>query len=151
MVYQSTAHIIERINDAKYRYLLYTLECIFYISSQSLLGSAWYIRVQITEYLSCYIVIECPIQFRPQIPDMDDQTVAFDPRFSDITESLFLIIDNIVTSVRSLKRVEHQLFYEEEWMKNRFISSVQLDEERVLDAKARLAVVVDKNTKGPLK
>lgn len=82
---------------------------------------------------------------------MDDQTVTFDPRFSDITEALFLIIDSIVTSVRSLKRVEHQLFYEEEWMKNRFISSVQLDEERVLDAKARLAVVVDKNTKGPMK
>jgi len=82
---------------------------------------------------------------------MEEETVDFEPGFPEVTETFFSIVDNIVTSVQDLRRVEHQLFYEEEWMKNKFISSVTLDEERVLDAKARLAVVVDKNSTGPTK
>lgn len=82
---------------------------------------------------------------------MDEETVSFEPRFSEVTEAFFSIVDNIVTCVRGLKRVENQLFYEEEWMKNKLLSSVSLDEERVLDAKARLAVIVNKNSAGPTK
>ncbi|EDO26243.1 predicted protein, partial [Nematostella vectensis] len=85
-----------------------------------------------------------------QIPDMDDVTVAFDPTFAIVTGTLHSVVEDMVTSVQGLERVEHQLFYEEDWMKGRHINAVGLDEERVEGAKAMLAKVVEANSAGPL-
>ncbi|XP_048589777.1 dynein axonemal heavy chain 3-like isoform X2 [Nematostella vectensis] len=85
------------------------------------------------------------------IPDMDDVTVAFDPTFAIVTGTLHSVVEDMVTSVQGLERVEHQLFYEEDWMKGRHINAVGLDEERVEGAKAMLAKVVEANSAGPLK
>ena len=68
-----------------------------------------------------------------------------------MVETIHEIIDHMVKSVQGLECVEHQLFYEDEGMKKRYISSVQLDEERVQWARERVAEVVDKNSAGPLK
>ena len=78
-------------------------------------------------------------------------SVDFEPNFSDVTETIHEIIEHMVKCVQNFQRVEHQLFYEDEGLKKRHISSVQLDEERVLAAKERVAYVVDKNSAGPLK
>lgn len=78
-------------------------------------------------------------------------SVDFEPNFSDVTGTIHEIIEHMVKSVQNLQRVEHQLFYEDEGLKKRHISSVQLDEERVLAAKERVAYVVEKNSAGPLK
>ena len=82
---------------------------------------------------------------------MEGITVGFEPDFQDVVETIHEIIDHIVKSVQGLECVEHQLFYEDEGMKKRYISSVQLDEERVQWARERVAEVVDKNSAGPLK
>ena len=82
---------------------------------------------------------------------MEEITVGFEPDFQDVVETIHEIIDHMVKSVQGLECVEHQLFYEDEGMKKRYISSVQLDEERVQWAKERVAEVVDKNSAGPLK
>ena len=86
-----------------------------------------------------------------KVPDVEEVTVTFEPSFSDVTEIIHEIIEHMVKSVQAFQCVEHQLFYEDEGLKKRYISSVQLDEERVLVAKARVADVVEKNTAGPLK
>ena len=78
-------------------------------------------------------------------------TVNFEPNFSDVTETMHEIIEHMVKSVQSFQCVEHQLFYEDEGLKKRYISSVKLDEERVLAAKERVAFVVEKNSAGPVK
>lgn len=78
-------------------------------------------------------------------------TVDFEPNFSDVTETIHEIIEHMVKSVHNVQCVEHQLFYEDEGIKKRHISSVQLDEERVLAAKERVAYVVEKNSAGPFK
>ena len=78
-------------------------------------------------------------------------SVDFEPNFSDVTGTIHEIIEHMVKSVQNFQRVEHQLFYEDEGLKKRHISSVQLDEERVLAAKERVAYVVEKNSAGPLK
>ncbi|CAH3114243.1 unnamed protein product [Pocillopora meandrina] len=85
------------------------------------------------------------------VPDVEEVTVAYEPSFSDVTEILHEVIEHMVKSVQTLERVEHQLFYEDEGLKKRYISSVELDEERVLVAKAKVADVVEKNSAGPLK
>ena len=82
---------------------------------------------------------------------MEEITVCFEPDFQDVVETIHDIIDHMVKSVQGLECVEHQLFYEDEGMKKRYISSVQLDEERVQWAKERVTDVVDKNSAGPLK
>ena len=82
---------------------------------------------------------------------MDKTTVDFEPNFPDVVETIHEIIEHMVKSVQGLERVEHQLFYEDEGLKKRYISSVHLDEERVEWAKERVADVVDKNSAGPLK
>ena len=86
-----------------------------------------------------------------KVPDIEEVTVAYEPSFSDVTEILHEVIEHMVKSVQTLERVEHQLFYEDEGLKKRYISSVELDEERVLVAKAKVADVVEKNSAGPLK
>ncbi|CAH3192981.1 unnamed protein product, partial [Porites evermanni] len=85
------------------------------------------------------------------VPDVEEITVGFEPDFQDVVETIHEIIDHMVKSVQGLECVEHQLFYEDEGMKKRYISSVQLDEERVQWARERVAEVVDKNSAGPLK
>ena len=82
---------------------------------------------------------------------MEEITVGFEPDFQAVVETIHDIIDHMVKSVQGLECVEHQLFYEDEGMKKRYISSVQLDEERVQWARERVAEVVDKNSAGPLK
>ena len=82
---------------------------------------------------------------------MENMTVEFEPNFPDVVETIHEIIDHMVKSVQGFECVEHQLFYEDEGLKKRHISSVQLDEERVQWAKERVADVVDKNSAGPLK
>lgn len=82
---------------------------------------------------------------------MDEETISYEPNFTEVRDTFFSIVDNIVTCVQDLKRVEHLLFYEEDWMKNKLLSSVTLDEERVLDSKTRLAFVIEKNSAGPIK
>ena len=78
-------------------------------------------------------------------------TVEFEPNFSDVTETIHEIIEHMVKSVQNFQCVEHQLFYEDEGLKKRHISSVHLHEERVLAVKERVAYVVEKNSAGPLK
>ena len=82
---------------------------------------------------------------------MEKVTVNFEPNFSDVTETIHEIIEHMVKSVQNFQCVEHQLFYEDEGLKKRYISSVKLDEERVLAAKERVAFVVEKNSAGPVK
>ena len=86
-----------------------------------------------------------------QIPDVDNTTVDFEPTFQDVVEIIHEIIDHMVKSVQGFQCVEHQLFYQDEGLKKRYISSVQLDEERVQWAKEGVADVVNKNSAGPLK
>ena len=57
----------------------------------------------------------------------------------------------MVTTVEAIQRVEQHLFYEDEGLKKRVLSSVGLAEESVLCAKERIAAVVEANVKGPMK
>ena len=82
---------------------------------------------------------------------MDETTVAFEPTFTDVTGTIHSLIDIMALSVQRIKRVEHQLFYEEDGMKLRHISSVDLGEDTVKRAKERASVIVGMNSKGPLK
>ena len=82
---------------------------------------------------------------------MDETTVAFEPTFTDVTGTIHSLIDIMALSVQRIKRVEHQLFYEEDGMKLRHISSVDLGEDTVKRAKERACVIVGINSKGPLK
>lgn len=82
---------------------------------------------------------------------MDKVTVGFEPNFPDVVETIHEVIDHMVKSVQGFECVEHQLFYEDDGLKKRYISSVQLDEERIQWAKERVADVVEKNSAGPLK
>ena len=86
-----------------------------------------------------------------QVPDVDNTTVDFEPNFQDVVETIHEIIDHMVKSVQDFQCVEHQLFYQDEGLKQRHISSVQLDEERVQWAKERVADVVNMNSAGPVK
>ena len=82
---------------------------------------------------------------------MDETTVAFEPTFTDVTGTIHSLIDIMALSVQRIKRVEHQLFYEEDGMKLRHISSVDLGEDTVKHAKERASAIVGMNSKGPLK
>lgn len=86
-----------------------------------------------------------------QIPDMDNTTVDFEPSFEDVAKTFHEIIDNMVNSLQGFQCVEHQLFYEDEGLKKRYISCVKLEEERVQWAKERIEKVVEENSAGPLK
>ena len=91
----------------------------------------------------------CGILF--QIPDMNKATVSFEPSFSAVVKTIHDIIDHMLSSVQGFRCVEHHLFVEDEGIKMRHISSVQLSEERILWAKQRVVDVVEKNSLGPLK
>ncbi|XP_068702145.1 dynein axonemal heavy chain 3-like [Montipora foliosa] len=101
-------------------------------------------------FVRCLPILPQPVVLTV-VPDVDNTTVDFEPSFLDVLETVHDIIDNTVKSVQSFLCVEHQLFYEDEGLKKRYISCVKLDEERVQLAKERVADVVEKNSFGPLK
>ena len=86
-----------------------------------------------------------------QEPDMENVSVRFDPKFSDVVSMAFLVIEGMLSSVQAIQRVEHHLFYEDEGLRGKVLSSVGLEEEPILCAKQRIAAIIQANIKGPTK
>lgn len=61
------------------------------------------------------------------------------------------IVDNIVSSVHGLSRVESCLFYEVEGFPAKSINSVFLSDDCVKMAKSKISEVIDANCVGPLR
>lgn len=82
--------------------------------------------------------------------------MKFDPTFDRIAVAMEMMVDQMIKSVSSLPRLEHFIFDAVDNLPIRFIQSVCLDvnnviEDLVVDAKIRLRQVVEKNRPGPEK
>ncbi|KAL3852322.1 hypothetical protein ACJMK2_015979 [Sinanodonta woodiana] len=83
--------------------------------------------------------------------DMEKEQVVFRPPFPTICDFFYMIIDMMVESVRNLPCIEHLLFQEIEGLEIKYISSVEIKEEIVIEAKERIKTVVIANSHGPNK
>eukprot|EP00062_Callorhinchus_milii_P022724 gi/632980863/ref/XP_007907272.1/ PREDICTED: dynein heavy chain 3, axonemal-like [Callorhinchus milii] len=81
-------------------------------------------------------------------PDVETSSVRFIPAIDELVEKLNHIVDILVVSVQWIPRIEHQLFQPVDNLEVKYISSVQLEEEIVLFAKARIQTVVESNSHG---
>lgn len=82
---------------------------------------------------------------------MANTEVSFRPSFPNICDFFSAIIDIMVISVKELPRIEHLLFCEIEDLAMSFISTVQLEEVIVGNAKERIKTVIYANSYGPLR
>lgn len=82
-------------------------------------------------------------------------TTQFAPKFDEIADTFDAIVDTMVTSVQTIPRMEHRLFQAVEGLQigdtKKFLSTVTLDEEIVVDARERIKKAVKANTHGPTK
>ena len=82
---------------------------------------------------------------------MESVEVVFRPSFPHICDFFCAIIDIMVISVKELPRIEHLLFCEVEELSMTFLSTVQLEETLVINAKDRIKTVIYANSHGPLR
>lgn len=83
--------------------------------------------------------------------DMSKVETDFSPNFGQLYKVFCEIIDTMVLSVEGLPRVEQQLFQEVEDLEPRYLSTVQVDEDLVREAKQRILTILTANSQGPLK
>ncbi|XP_068129764.1 dynein axonemal heavy chain 3-like [Hyperolius riggenbachi] len=77
--------------------------------------------------------------------------VHFNPSLEEIVCGFDNIVDSLVISVQQMPRIENFLFQAVDNLKIKYISSVQIHEEIVLSAKARIKTVIENNMLGPNK
>ncbi|XP_043943753.1 dynein axonemal heavy chain 3-like [Protopterus annectens] len=82
-------------------------------------------------------------------PSFADSDIYFSPSMDEMMTGLNSIVDNIILSVQKIPRPEHLLFQMVDNLEVKYISSVQLHEEIVLSAKARIQAVIVSNCNGP--
>ncbi|XP_064605237.1 dynein axonemal heavy chain 3-like isoform X2 [Liolophura sinensis] len=83
--------------------------------------------------------------------DMSKMETDFSPNFGQLYKFFCEIIDTMVHSVEGLPRVEQQLFQEVEDLEPRYLSTVQVDEDLVREAKQRVLTILTVNSQGPIK
>ncbi|XP_032895202.1 dynein heavy chain 3, axonemal-like [Amblyraja radiata] len=84
-------------------------------------------------------------------PHVDGNGVTFTPTIDEVMEGLGQMVNLIVTGVQQIPRIEHQLFQAVDYLEVKYIGSVQMEEENVLNIKARLQAVAQSNSYGPLR
>ncbi|XP_072257294.1 dynein axonemal heavy chain 3-like isoform X3 [Pyxicephalus adspersus] len=82
-------------------------------------------------------------------PFFKESDVSFNPSIEEIVCGFDNTVDSLVISVQQMARIETFLFQVVDNLKIKYISSVQIHEEIVLSAKARIRAVIEKNTQGP--
>ncbi|ESO88893.1 hypothetical protein LOTGIDRAFT_125424 [Lottia gigantea] len=85
------------------------------------------------------------------LENKENTGVLFKPSFTDICDFFNLLIDTMVLSVVELPRLENILFQTVEGLDVKYISTVQSNEELVIEAKNRIHKVVMENSHGPIK
>ena len=86
-----------------------------------------------------------------QAVNIENNDLEFSPTFEDLIGQLNELIDHIVEGCREIKRIEEHLFQSQEGLEIQNISVMQIDEQPVKDAKARIEQVIRKNAPGPEK
>ncbi|XP_032809855.2 dynein axonemal heavy chain 3-like isoform X2 [Petromyzon marinus] len=75
--------------------------------------------------------------------------VTFGPSLAEVAATLDRLVEHVVTSVQAMPRLEHQLFQATDAQEVKFIGAVQIHDEIVVRAKARIRVVLENNSPGP--
>ncbi|CAH2277605.1 Hypothetical predicted protein [Pelobates cultripes] len=82
-------------------------------------------------------------------PLLNESYVSINPSIEEIVFGFDNVMESLVISVQQMKRIEHFLFQAVDNLKIKYISSVQIHEEIVLSAKARIKAVIENNIHGP--
>ncbi|KAM4676017.1 dynein axonemal heavy chain 3-like [Discoglossus pictus] len=82
-------------------------------------------------------------------PFVKESDVRFNPSVEEIVCAFDNIVESLVISVQQMPRIENFLFQAVDNLKIKYISSVQIHEEIVLSAKARIKTVIENNIHGP--
>ncbi|XP_063786085.1 dynein axonemal heavy chain 3-like [Pseudophryne corroboree] len=82
-------------------------------------------------------------------PFLKESDVRFNPSVEKIVCCFDKIVESLVISVQQMPRIENFLFQAVDNLKIKYIGSVQIHEEIVLSAKARIKAVIENNMHGP--
>ncbi|XP_031754732.1 dynein heavy chain 3, axonemal [Xenopus tropicalis] len=82
-------------------------------------------------------------------PFLNESDVSFNPSVEEIVCGLDSVVESLVISVQQIPRIENFLFQAVDNLKIKYISSVQIHEEIVMSAKARIKIVIENNLYGP--
>ncbi|KAM8971996.1 dynein axonemal heavy chain 3-like [Pelodytes ibericus] len=82
-------------------------------------------------------------------PFLNESDVNINPSVEEIVCGFDSIVESLVICVQQMKRIENFLFQAVDNLKIKYISSVQIHEEIVLSAKARIKAVIENNIHGP--
>ncbi|XP_075130611.1 dynein axonemal heavy chain 3-like [Leptodactylus fuscus] len=82
-------------------------------------------------------------------PFLKESDVSFNPSVEEIVCGFDNVVESLVISVQQMPRIENFLFQAVDNLKIKYISSVQIHEEIVLSAKARIKAVIENNMHGP--
>ncbi|XP_073413059.1 dynein axonemal heavy chain 3-like [Dendrobates tinctorius] len=82
-------------------------------------------------------------------PFLKESDVSFNPSVQEIVCGFDNVVESLVISVQQMPRIENFLFQAVDNLKIKYISSVQIHEEIVLSAKARIKAVIENNMHGP--
>ncbi|MEE6480199.1 hypothetical protein FKM82_012486 [Ascaphus truei] len=82
-------------------------------------------------------------------PFFKESNVRFNPSVEEIVCGFDKIVESLVINVQQMPRIEKFLFQAVDNLKIKYISSVQIHEEIVLSAKARIKAVIENNIHGP--
>ncbi|XP_056430455.1 dynein axonemal heavy chain 3-like [Hyla sarda] len=82
-------------------------------------------------------------------PFLKELDVSFNPSVEEIVCGFDNVVESLVISVQQMPRIENFLFQAVDNLKIKYISSVQIHEEIVLSAKARIKAVIENNMHGP--
>ncbi|XP_063719575.1 dynein axonemal heavy chain 3-like [Symsagittifera roscoffensis] len=85
------------------------------------------------------------------IPDEDNESTKFNPTFDETVETVSTLLDHMILATEGLIRVEHSLFYPVEGQGQRFLPTVNVEEDAVVEAKERIGQIVKLNEPGPIK
>ncbi|KAM4037486.1 dynein axonemal heavy chain 3-like [Anomaloglossus baeobatrachus] len=80
---------------------------------------------------------------------LKESNVSFNPSVEEIVCGFDNVVESLVISVQQMPRIENFLFQAVDNLKIKYISSVQIHEEIVLSAKARIKAVIENNMHGP--
>ncbi|KAM9311612.1 dynein axonemal heavy chain 3-like [Gastrophryne carolinensis] len=82
-------------------------------------------------------------------PLLNAWNVSMNPSVEEIVCGFDNLEESLVISVQQMPRIEHFLFQAVDNLKIKYINSVQIKEEIVLSAKARIKAVIENNMHGP--
>ncbi|KAM4746905.1 dynein axonemal heavy chain 3-like [Rhinophrynus dorsalis] len=82
-------------------------------------------------------------------PFLKESDVSFNPSVEEIVCGFDNIVESLVISVQQMPTIENFLFQAVDNLKIKYISSVQIHEEIVLSAKAKIKAVIENNIHGP--